>query len=43
VTCVFRHSGPPGPLSNMPEFAAAFRRKAGDPMVRSEPKRRKVW
>jgi endothelin-converting enzyme/putative endopeptidase len=32
-----------GPLSNMPEFAAAFRCKAGDPMVRPEPQRCKVW
>jgi predicted metalloendopeptidase len=32
-----------GPLSNMPEFAAAFRCKAGDPMVRPEAKRCKIW
>jgi endothelin-converting enzyme/putative endopeptidase len=30
-----------GPLSNLPEFAAAFGCKAGDPMVRSE--RCEVW
>ncbi|HWS53065.1 MAG TPA: M13 family metallopeptidase [Pyrinomonadaceae bacterium] len=32
-----------GPLSNMPEFAAAFRCKAGDPMVRPEKDRCKIW
>jgi putative endopeptidase len=30
-----------GPLSNMPEFAAAFRCKAGDAMVRAQPI--KIW
>jgi putative endopeptidase len=30
-----------GPLSNMPEFAAAFGCKAGDPMVRPNPIR--IW
>jgi putative endopeptidase len=30
-----------GPVSNMPEFARAFRCSAGDPMVRSEPVR--IW
>lgn len=30
-----------GPLSNLPEFAAAFGCKAGDPMVRSNPVR--IW
>ncbi len=32
-----------GPLSNMPEFAAAFRCKAGDPMVRPDAERCNVW
>ena len=32
-----------GPLSNMPEFAAAFQCKAGDPMVRPEKDRCQVW
>ncbi|HLM56197.1 MAG TPA: M13 family metallopeptidase [Pyrinomonadaceae bacterium] len=32
-----------GPLSNMPEFAAAFRCKAGDPMVRPEKDRCRIW
>ncbi|HZB46944.1 MAG TPA: M13-type metalloendopeptidase, partial [Pyrinomonadaceae bacterium] len=32
-----------GPLSNMPEFAAAFQCKAGDPMVRPEKDRCKIW
>ncbi|HEV3470539.1 MAG TPA: M13 family metallopeptidase [Pyrinomonadaceae bacterium] len=32
-----------GPLSNMPEFAAAFQCKAGDPMVRPEKERCQVW
>jgi putative endopeptidase len=32
-----------GPLSNMPEFAAAFGCKAGDPMVRPEKDRCQVW
>jgi endothelin-converting enzyme/putative endopeptidase len=32
-----------GPLSNMPEFAAAFQCKAGDKMVRSDDKRCVVW
>jgi len=32
-----------GPLSNMPQFAQAFRCKAGDPMVRAETDRCRVW
>ncbi|HEX8685340.1 MAG TPA: M13 family metallopeptidase [Pyrinomonadaceae bacterium] len=32
-----------GPLSNMPEFAAAYQCKAGDPMVRPEKDRCQVW
>jgi predicted metalloendopeptidase len=32
-----------GPLSNMPEFAAAFQCKAGDPMVRPEKDRCQIW
>jgi len=32
-----------GPLSNMPEFAAAWGCKAGDPMVRSADKRAAIW
>ena len=32
-----------GPLSNMPEFAAAFGCKPGDPMVRSEAVRASIW
>ena len=32
-----------GPLSNMPEFAAAFKCKAGDPMVRPEKDRCRIW
>jgi len=32
-----------GPLSNMPEFAAAYKCKAGDPMVRPEKDRCQVW
>jgi putative endopeptidase len=32
-----------GPLSNMPEFAAAYGCKAGDPMVRPEKDRCQVW
>jgi predicted metalloendopeptidase len=32
-----------GPLSNMPEFAAAFQCKADDPMVRPEKDRCKIW
>ena len=32
-----------GPLSNMPQFAAAFQCKAGDPMVRTETKRCQIW
>jgi predicted metalloendopeptidase len=32
-----------GPLSNMPEFAAAFQCKAGDPMVRPEKERCRIW
>ncbi|HEX8351352.1 MAG TPA: M13 family metallopeptidase [Pyrinomonadaceae bacterium] len=32
-----------GPLSNMPQFAAAFQCKAGDAMVRPEKDRCQVW
>ena len=32
-----------GPLSNMPEFAAAFDCKAGDPMVRPDEVRADIW
>jgi putative endopeptidase len=32
-----------GPLSNMPQFAAAFGCKAGDPMVRAEAVRAALW
>jgi len=32
-----------GPLSNMPQFAAAFGCKAGDPMVRAEAVRATLW
>lgn len=32
-----------GPLSNMPQFAAAFTCKEGDPMVRSGSDRCKIW
>jgi predicted metalloendopeptidase len=32
-----------GPLSNMPEFAAAFQCKAGDSMVREDSKRCQIW
>ena len=32
-----------GPLSNMPEFAAAWGCKAGDPMVRPEAERVRIW
>jgi putative endopeptidase len=32
-----------GPLSNLPEFAQAFGCKAGDPMVRDEGKRARIW
>ena len=32
-----------GPLSNMPEFAAAFDCKAGDPMVRPDEARADIW
>jgi putative endopeptidase len=32
-----------GPLSNMPEFAAAFGCKAGDPMVRDASVRPVIW
>jgi len=32
-----------GPLSNMPEFAATFGCKAGDPMVRSDAMRARIW
>jgi putative endopeptidase len=32
-----------GPLANMPEFAAAFGCKPGDPMVRAEAERVVIW
>jgi putative endopeptidase len=32
-----------GPLSNMPEFAAAFHCQAGDPMVRPDSLRALIW
>jgi putative endopeptidase len=32
-----------GPLSNMPEFAAAFGCKAGDRMVRPAEERVRIW
>jgi putative endopeptidase len=32
-----------GPLSNMPQFAAAFQCKASDAMVRDETKRCQIW
>jgi putative endopeptidase len=32
-----------GPLSNLPEFAAAFRCKAGDVMVRADSLRAEIW
>jgi predicted metalloendopeptidase len=32
-----------GPLSNMPQFAAAFQCKDGDPMVRPEKDRCVIW
>jgi putative endopeptidase len=32
-----------GPLSDMPSFAKAFQCKPGDPMVRSEEERVKIW
>ena len=32
-----------GPLSNMPQFAAAFQCKEGDPMVRAQDKRCQIW
>ncbi|MDT7689659.1 MAG: putative endopeptidase [Acidobacteriota bacterium] len=32
-----------GPLSNMPEFAAAFQCKAGEPMVRPDKDRCQIW
>ena len=32
-----------GPLSNMPEFKAAFGCKDGDPMVRPEASRARIW
>ncbi len=32
-----------GPLSNLPQFAAAFGCKAGDPMVRAEKDRCVIW
>jgi putative endopeptidase len=32
-----------GPLSNMPEFAKAFGCKEGDPMVRSQDMRARIW
>ena len=32
-----------GPLSNLPEFRAAFGCQTGDPMVRQEGDRCRVW
>ncbi len=32
-----------GPMSNMPEFAAAFNCKPGDPMVRGDAVRASIW
>jgi putative endopeptidase len=32
-----------GPLSNLPEFAAAFQCRAGDPMVRPDSLRASIW
>ena len=32
-----------GPLSNMPQFAAAYQCKAGDPMVRPPDQRCQIW
>jgi putative endopeptidase len=32
-----------GPLSNLPEFAQTFSCQAGDPMVRSEEQRCRIW
>jgi putative endopeptidase len=32
-----------GPISNMPEFAAAFGCKPGDPMVRADAQRAVIW
>ena len=32
-----------GPLSNLPQFAAAFQCKDGDPMVRPEKDRCAIW
>jgi Predicted metalloendopeptidase len=32
-----------GPISNMPEFAAAFGCKPGDPMVRGDAQRAVIW
>lgn len=32
-----------GPMSNMPEFAAAFGCKPGDPMVRNDAQRAVIW
>ena len=32
-----------GPMSNMPEFAAAFHCQAGDPMVRPPDQRAQIW
>ena len=32
-----------GPVSNTPEFAAAFGCQPGDPMVRPESARTKIW
>ena len=32
-----------GPLSNLPQFAAAFNCQAGDPMVRAEKDRCVIW
>ena len=32
-----------GPIANMPEFAAAFGCKPGDPMVRGDAVRASIW
>jgi putative endopeptidase len=32
-----------GPVANMPEFAAAFGCKPGDPMVRNDAVRASIW
>jgi predicted metalloendopeptidase len=32
-----------GPLANMPEFQAAFKCQAGDPMVAPEEARARIW